>query len=250
MSAPYEGDSSDPGVPGLTGRGTGGFGVLGQSSSNTGVVATSATGQGLSAYSDDDVAVFAQGGTFAGVFAGAFVVNAGPGRKDGKKDPVADPINGSIVINDGSLFVNKGDVILATANDCAEYFDVSSQRPVEPGTVMVITDAGTLQVSETAYDTKVAGVISGAGDFRPGVLLGDSRSSENCLPLALLGRVYCKVDATDLAIRVGDMLTTSSTPGHAMRVDDPLKAFGAVIGKSLGALRSGLGLVPVLIALQ
>jgi hypothetical protein len=46
------------------------------------------------------------------------------------------------------------------------------------------------------------------------------------------------------------MLTTSSTPGHAMRATDPGRAFGAVIGKALGSLPSGRGLVPVLVALQ
>jgi len=65
-----------------------------------------------------------------------------------------------------------------------------------------------------------------------------------------MGKVYCKVDAQYSAIGVGDLLTTSETPGHAMKAIDPLKAFGAVIGKALRPLQSGQGTIPVLVALQ
>jgi hypothetical protein len=70
------------------------------------------------------------------------------------------------------------------------------------------------------------------------------------MPIALMGKVYCKVDASYGAIEVGDLLTTSSTPGHAMKANDPMKAFGSVIGKALRPLDSGEGLIPILIALQ
>ena len=46
------------------------------------------------------------------------------------------------------------------------------------------------------------------------------------------------------------MLTSSDTPGHAMKASDPARAFGAVVGKALGGLASGCGLIPVLICLQ
>ena len=65
-----------------------------------------------------------------------------------------------------------------------------------------------------------------------------------------MGKVFCKVDAQFGAIAVGDLLTTSATPGHAMKTSDPLKAFGAVIGKALRPLADGKGLIPILIALQ
>jgi hypothetical protein len=68
--------------------------------------------------------------------------------------------------------------------------------------------------------------------------------------LALTGRAFCKVDAQYSPIRVGDLLTTSPTPGHAMKAGDPLKAFGAVIGKAMRPLAEGQGLIPILIALQ
>ena len=65
-----------------------------------------------------------------------------------------------------------------------------------------------------------------------------------------MGKVFCKVDAQFGAIEVGDLLTTSPTPGHAMKANDPLKAFGSVIGKALRTLKEGQGLIPILIALQ
>jgi hypothetical protein len=65
-----------------------------------------------------------------------------------------------------------------------------------------------------------------------------------------MGKVYCKVDASKVPIVIGDLLTTSSTPGHAMKAVDPGQAFGAVIGKALRPLAGGRGLVPILVALQ
>lgn len=59
-----------------------------------------------------------------------------------------------------------------------------------------------------------------------------------------------KVDASYGAIEVGDLLTTSPILDHAMKVDDPLKAFDSVIGKALRPLREGQGMIPILIALQ
>jgi hypothetical protein len=66
----------------------------------------------------------------------------------------------------------------------------------------------------------------------------------------LSGTAYCQVDARQEPIQVGDLLTTSATPGHAMKASDPLQAFGAVIGKALQPLPAGTGLIPILLALQ
>jgi hypothetical protein len=69
-------------------------------------------------------------------------------------------------------------------------------------------------------------------------------------PLALMGKTYCRVDAQFAPVALGDLLTTSATRGHAMKAVDSSRAFGAVIGKALAPLRSGTGLIPVLVALQ
>jgi hypothetical protein len=142
-----------------------------------------------------------------------------------------------------------GDIRLTNA-DCAEDFDVAEAAQIEPGTVLVLGDAEALQPSQHAYDKRVAGVVSGAGDYKPGIVLDKQQARRNRLPIALLGKVYCKVDAQYGAIEVGDLLTTSPTPGHAMKAADPLRAFGAVIGKALRAHTEGQALIPILIALQ
>ena len=142
-----------------------------------------------------------------------------------------------------------GDIRLTNA-DCAEDFDICETEQIEPGTVMVLGEEGKLEQSQKAYDKRVAGVISGAGDYKPGIVLDKQQSSNIRKPIALLGKVYCKVDAGHGAIEIGDLLTTSPTPGHAMKAEDPLKAFGTVIGKALRPLAEGQGLIPILIALQ
>jgi len=115
---------------------------------------------------------------------------------------------------------------------------------------MIIDEIGVLQPAYQEYDKRVAGVISGAGDLRPRLTLDKQSPSINRLPLALVGKVCCKVDAQFDAIEVGDMLTTSRTVGHAMKATKPTKAFGAVIGKALCSIASGKGLIPILVALQ
>lgn len=58
------------------------------------------------------------------------------------------------------------------------------------------------------------------------------------------------IQTPNAAIAVGDLLTTSPTPGYAMKATDPLQAFGAIIGKALRPLREGQTLLPILVALQ
>ena len=115
---------------------------------------------------------------------------------------------------------------------------------------MVLGEEGALRESHQAYDKRVAGVISGAGSYRPGIVLDKQQSQTKRQPIGLLGKVYCKVEAQSSPIEIGDLLTTSSTPGHAMKASDPVRAFGAVVGKALGHLTEGRGLIPILITLQ
>jgi hypothetical protein len=163
--------------------------------------------------------------------------------------------SGEIVLRDGNgqttirLDAGQGDIHLLGA-DCAEEFDVDEPRELVPGTVMAIGNEGKLRRCAEAYDKRVAGVISGAGGYRSGIILDKRPTHDERMPLALSGKVYCKVDARYASIEVGDLLTTSPTLGHAMKAADPLKAFGAVIGKALRPLKSGQQLIPVLVALQ
>ncbi len=145
-----------------------------------------------------------------------------------------------------------GDIKLFGA-DCAEEFEVDGGPDVEPGTVLVIGDDERLRVSDRAGDRRVAGVVSGAGGLAPGIRLGWTGSPSGHgrrVPLALSGRVECKVDARAHPVRAGDLLITSTLCGHAMRSLDPRQSLGAILGKALRPLPSGTGLVPVLVALQ
>lgn len=141
-----------------------------------------------------------------------------------------------------------GDIKLS-GGDCAEDFDVDPYESAEPGSVMVIASEESLRPCSSPYDTRVAGIISGAGNKYPGIRL-DSRSGAPRHPVALSGKVFCKADAMSVPIQLGDLLTTSSIPGHAMKVVDHSRAFGSVLGKALAPLSSGCGLIPVLVSLQ
>jgi hypothetical protein len=161
------------------------------------------------------------------------------------------PLSGIAGFFEGEIHVTK-DIKLLNA-DCAEDFDIdeSELMNVEAGTVMVLNEKGSLQPSYKEYDKKVAGITSGAEGYQPAIVLDRQRSQNtHRLPIALLGKTYCKVDATCTSIETGDLLTTSSTKGYAMKADDPVKAFGAVIGKALSSLKEELGMIPVLVTLQ
>jgi hypothetical protein len=110
---------------------------------------------------------------------------------------------------------------------------------------------GKLAVSREAYDHKVAGIISGANGVNPGMVMGQqgNDAASGATPVALTGRVYCYVDADIAPVHPGDLLTTSATPGHAMKAD-PAQSAGATIGKAMTALESGKGLVLVLVNLH
>lgn len=141
-----------------------------------------------------------------------------------------------------------GDIVLRNA-DCAEEFSVACSEQVEPGSVLVIASENELEPCSKAYDKRVAGIVSGAGNYKPGILL-DKQFTAGRLPVALMGKVYCKVDASEHPVEVGDLLTTSHITGYAMKAADPLMAIGAIIGKALKPLSSGSGLIPVLVSLQ
>ena len=134
--------------------------------------------------------------------------------------------------------------------DYAEGFDVSDIEPVEPGTVLIIDpdNSGKLKMSTSAYDTKVAGVVAGANGLGSGVRLGTGQFDQD---VALAGRVYCNVEASQEAIKPGDLLTTSNMPGYAMKATDAMRSQGAILGKAMEDLARGeTAEILVLITLQ
>src|SRR5262249_42553197 len=128
--------------------------------------------------------------------------------------------------------------------DLAEPFQMSVDEEGIPQGAVVVIDAdnpGQLKISERAYDTRVAGVISGAGGVHPGIKLKQTGVIEGSQDVALTGRVYVQADAATAPIKPGDLLTTSNIRGHAMKVTDPAQAQGAIIGKAMTKLDTGRG---------
>jgi len=147
----------------------------------------------------------------------------------------------------GYVFANGGYV--TGGADIAEY--VPSNELLEAGEVAEIDPlhASTLRRSSRANSTSVAGVVS----TRPGLTLNGSMSEHDAqkdMPrLALSGRVPVKVTAENGVIRAGDLLVSSSRPGHAMRAPESPRA-GTVIGKAMHGLDGDSGRIEMLVMLR
>ena len=238
-SVAHESDDRPGTGRGVVGVAIGATGVEGQSQTGTGVWGSSVGHEGVHGETSSD-----RFAAIAGIQLNTHSTGAGIyGEHRG---------NGTAGFFKGNVVVT-GHIEFAGA-DCAELFEVSngerSDTPIEPGTVMVIDSESALRWCETAYDRRVAGVIAGAGSYSPGILLGKRGENTSRQAVALLGRVFCKVDAGYGPIEIGDLLTTSPTPGCAMKASDAARAFGAVLGKALRPLDRGTDLIPILVALQ
>ena len=155
---------------------------------------------------------------------------------------------------DGNATV--GGNVVASGNITAKYQDVAewveTEAPLEAGKVVIVdpTEPNRVLEAPKAYDTRVAGAVSS----QPGLVLGEK--SGNKVMVAQSGRVRVKADASYGAIRIGDLLVTSPTPGYAMR-SRPMKVGarsihrpGTLLGKALEALPDGKGEILVLLTLQ
>jgi hypothetical protein len=230
-----------------------GVGVRGTSNSGIGVVGISSTDDGVHGRSQSGIGVHGVAPT-AGKFDGNVVVSgqftSGPVNIKGQAEVTGQmSVGGGLSVNgDISAGANvnvTGDVTFS-GGDCAE--EIGTYADIEPGSVVIIDDTGRLSTCSETYDKRVVGVVSGAGTLKPAIILGKNSAAECKALLAISGRVFCKVDADFAPVEIGDLLTSSSTPGHAMRAD-PERSAGRVIGKSLGRIESGRGLVPILVSL-
>jgi len=167
------------------------------------------------------------------------------------------------VNGDGEVFADGS--FTGGGADFAEMIAVSSGVfSVEEGDVLVIDPDNTRSIvkSATPRSTLVAGIYSTKPGFvgserdwdKPSSLqtstytMADMAGEFNEVPMAVVGIVPCKVSTENGAIRPGDLLVTSSTAGHAMRDDDPKN--GTIVGKALGSLNAGSGVIDVLVTLQ
>jgi len=240
-------------------------GVSGHSVAGAGVLAHSDHGDGVQGFAHDSAANGVHGHNDATAPSPTSGAPAGNGVFGYTDVPNASGVVGAVAASNttgagvtgigptaGRFFgdvVVTGDIQLVGA-DLAEEFSSMGGHEADPGSVMVLLGDDQVQACDQAYDRRVAGVISGAGGYRPGLVLDRRQAGQGRHPLALTGKVWCKVDADHAAIAVGDQLTTSSTPGHAMRAGDRDASFGAVLGKAMQAMPSGRGLIPILVVLQ
>jgi hypothetical protein len=132
--------------------------------------------------------------------------------------------------------------------DYAEMISVEgSAATFEPGDVLVISSAQDRAVAKSSHanDPALAGVYS----TKPGFVGGGSMEDQpGYVPVAMMGIVPVKVTAANGPIQRGDLLTTSDIPGYAMLAIDP--QFGAVLGKAMGELLEGEGVIEVLLLLK
>lgn len=153
------------------------------------------------------------------------------------------------------LYVN-GQIFMNAAAGGKTVYDIAEDifaPDASFGDVVVIDPDNDQKVikSSSAYDSKVAGIIS----ENPGFVIGNGgeegkEKGEGFKPLALAGRVYCKVTTEDSPIKRGDLLVTSSKPGYAMKADSSKLRPGMVLGKALESLEKGEDKILVLVTLQ
>ena len=171
-------------------------------------------------------------------------------------------VAGVVNAQQGVMFPNPGGTpsIQTTAfnpancgADYAEAVEVSGDRTkYEPGDLLVIDPnvPGKFLKSNQAYSTLVAGIYSTKPGFVGRLTPADAKTSAGEVPMAMVGRVPTKVSAENGPIHAGDLLVASSRMGYAMKGTERDKMLGAVVGKALGNLDFGTGMILVLVTLQ
>lgn len=215
-----------------------GIGVLGQAGISGGT-AVAGRFENVNAANASDVLVSAGNGTGIGLV----VTNSNPGtpdlavfRKGG---------NVARIDSTGKGFFNGG--TQTGGADVAELIPHVGRMPVPGDVVMIDVDNPMhYRVADEANSAAVAGVIT----TKPGVLMNAGVEDVGEAPaLALVGRVPVKVTDEAGSIRAGDLLVSSSTPGHAMKAPAQ-PAAGTIVGKALQAHVQGAGKVEMLVMLR
>ncbi len=127
-----------------------------------------------------------------------------------------------------------------------EYFEVDDTEYITPGDILAVSDEGNsvLSRSRQKYNPAVIGVVSG----NPLITINNSGKEEKIYPVALAGKILCRIDARNNPVKPGDLIVSSDTPGCGMcgKIDSFDKT-GTVIGKALSGLSDGIDLLPVFI---
>jgi hypothetical protein len=138
------------------------------------------------------------------------------------------------------------------ARDMAENFE--AEVVLEAGEVVSFHPEHDMVVrSAVPNDARICGVVS----TDPGVLLNvdpDRLDQKVRVPIALCGRVPCRVVDETGPIHRGDLLTSSSVPGYAMRAEpleidgEPVYRAGTIIGKALTPHTQGQGMIDIFVS--
>jgi len=154
---------------------------------------------------------------------------------------INDQANGVGNIGNATGYFNT---IFAQATS-AQYADVAEKyladQSYEPGTVVEIGGAAEVTTTTAFASTKIAGVVS----TDPALIMNSGANGEHVVPVALLGRVPCRVAGP---IRRGDLLCSGTIPGHAVSLPQDQYRPGAVIGKALQDYDSATtGIIEILV---
>jgi hypothetical protein len=129
-------------------------------------------------------------------------------------------------------------ILLAGKNigDYAEVFERRADDSSVPGTVMcAVGDGLRVEACRRPRDSRVVGVISGAGSLNPAMLIGGASRENAGVAIALVGQVYVRATFEGGEIAPGDLLVASSQEGRAMRSAPDEARVGTVLGKALEA---------------
>jgi hypothetical protein len=152
-------------------------------------------------------------------------INAGAGFIIASSGILNGQANGVGNIGNATGYFNT---IFAKATS-AQYADLAemyvSDNNYAPGTVVEFGGTHEITISSTSHSTAVAGIVS----TNPRYLMNSAQTGEHVLPVALTGRVPCRVQGP---VRKGDVLVASSTPGVAQRIGMNWQP-GCVLGKSM-----------------
>ena len=130
----------------------------------------------------------------------------------------ADATSGTI---QGTWSLTGASKFQATYADLAEFYE--GDQEYEPGTVLVFGGDKEVTLTNIFGDARLAGIVTTDPAY---VMNKDQTGIAVCLALA--GRVPCRVVGR---VKKGDLLTTSATPGCAVKATDP--KLGSIIGKAI-----------------
>ena len=176
-------------------------------------------------------------GTIDGINSTSFLRSDAADTHSGTITPSAD---NSIDLGSSSNRYNEvyavtfqGTATSAQYADLAEKYE--SNEELEAGTVVCFGGEKEICACETEADHRVAGVIS----TDPAYMMNAGSEGQY---VALTGRVPCKVVGP---VVKGDLLVSAGVKGHA-KADNDAKP-GRIIGKAVGSLDAGEGIIEVLV---